>query len=137
MRASCQTRVTSPLASRDTCRPHQRPWEVHVVLDDGTEREVGIFPNGKTVVAGPFGDRDDLDDQRENQSMVQAAQLGYRAAVEAAQEVVLGGETVDIDLESDDGRVTWDASIYHRSGVEQNVVIDAAIGEVPFAGADN
>lgn len=112
-------------------------WEVHVVLGNGTEREVGISPDGRRVVAGPFGDRDDLEDQRENQAMVQTAGLDYRAAVEAARSALPGGEIADIDLDFDDGRVTWEASVFDRGGPEQSVIIDAASGEVLFTGHDD
>lgn len=112
-------------------------WEVHVVFGDGTEQEVGLSPDGRRVVFGPFEDRDDFEDQRENQAMIQAARLDYRAAVEAARSALPGGEISDIDLDFDGGGVTWEASVYEGGGPEQSVIIDAASGEVLFTGYDD
>lgn len=69
--------------------------------------------------------------------MIQTARLDYAAAVDAARSALPGGEIADLDLEYDDGRVTWEASVYDRGGPELSVIIDAASGEVLFTGYDD
>lgn len=105
-------------------------WEAHVVTPDGTEHEMDVADDGRSLVRGPLTDQDDADDLAEQSRLVQQAQLDYQQAAAAAAKELGGAELGELELEFDDGQVVWGATTTIEDQGEQRVRIDAVSGAV-------
>lgn len=112
-------------------------WEVTVVMADGSEHDVVLSADGRDVLAGPFGDHEDAEDLRENQTMVDAATLPYAEAALSARRAAAGGVLSDLDLELDYGQAIWEASYSDATGSVEKKVTIANDGSVLYNGVDD
>lgn len=103
-------------------------WEITVAGADGTETEVVISADGKTVVSPPRVEQDDAEDKAETAATVAAAKLDLAAAIDAALAAAPGFVT-EIALDTDNGRTLWEADIL-SGDIMQRVDLDAGTGEV-------
>lgn len=103
-------------------------WEVHVLTEDGAERQLRISGNGSEVSADTAENTDD-DDRTENQ-VLYGAEVDHAAAAEAVLAEVPDGVISELTLdEDDDDALTWEAGV--QAGAERrDVTVDAASGEV-------
>jgi uncharacterized membrane protein YkoI len=109
-------------------------WDVRVVLDDGTAREVHLADDG-TVLAGPSDDTTDANEQSQNRAQVAAATIGLAGAQKRMLAAVPGGRVTAIELDDDQDRVVWQGDVL-ADGVRHDVRIDAVNGSVVLNRAD-
>ncbi|GAB2572521.1 PepSY domain-containing protein [Microlunatus antarcticus] len=105
-------------------------WEVQLVNGDGDEQDVDVSADGASVVRTSALDRQDAGDRRENLARVAGAKLDYAAAVDALPSTVAGGTISELKLDTDRGRVVWDAEVRAAGGGEREVTLDAGTGDV-------
>lgn len=110
-------------------------WDVRVVLDDGTAREVHLADDG-TVLAGPSDDTTDANEQSQNRALVAAATIGLAGAQKRMLAAVPGGRVTAIELDEDQDRVVWQGDVL-ADGVRHDVRIDAVNGSVVLDRADS
>lgn len=103
-------------------------WEVHVLTEDGEERQLRVSGDGSEVTSDTAENSDD-DDRTENQVLF-GAEVDHVAASEAVLAEVPDGVISELTLdEDDDDALTWEAGV--QSGAERrDVTVDAASGEV-------
>ncbi|SDE17271.1 PepSY domain-containing protein [Auraticoccus monumenti] len=103
-------------------------WEVHVLTEDGAERQLRLSGDGSEVTSDTAENTDD-DDRTENQ-VLYGAEVDHVAAAEAVLAEEPGGVISELELdEDDDGALTWEAGV--ETGAERrDVTVDAASGEV-------
>lgn len=104
-------------------------WEVQVVTADGVEHETDVSGDGADVVAGPVTDNEDEADRAKHRARVQAAQLDYKAAVDAILTAVPNGTITELNIDGENGTTVWEADVVDDSGVKREVTIDAATGQ--------
>lgn len=109
-------------------------WDVTVVLEDGTVREVHLDAEG-TVLAGPSEDATDPNEQSGNRARVAAAAVGLAAAQKRMIAAVPGGRVTSIELDDYQDRVVWEGDVL-SDGVRHDVRIDAVNGAVVLNRAD-
>lgn len=109
-------------------------WDVTVVLEDGTVREVHLDADG-TVLAGPSEDATDPNEQSGNRARVAAAAVGLAAAQKRMIAAVPGGRVTSIELDDYQDRVVWEGDVL-SDGVRHDVRIDAVNGAVVLNRAD-
>ncbi|MDT0202941.1 PepSY domain-containing protein [Nocardioides sp. AE5] len=105
-------------------------WEIDVVDADGTRFEVIVSADGTTVVSGPREERDSADDKAEHRAEVQGATVDFEAAASALLEEFPGGQVTELSLDTEDGRVIWEADVIDSSGQRHEVDLDAGTGKV-------
>lgn len=110
-------------------------WDVRVVLDDGSVRELHLGADG-TVLAGPSTDTTDADDQSDNRALVAAATVKLEAAQKRMLAAVPGGLVSAIELTGYQDRVVWQGDVL-LDGVRHDVRIDAVNGSVVLNRADS
>jgi hypothetical protein len=110
-------------------------WEVRIVLDDGSVREVHLAPDG-TLLAGPTGDATDADEESANRALVAAAALDLEAAERRMLAAVEGGRATAVGLDDFQDRVVWRGDVLDADGVRHDVRIDAVNGSVLLNRAD-
>jgi uncharacterized membrane protein YkoI len=109
-------------------------WDVRVVLDDGSEREVHLANDG-TVLAGPSTDATDADAESANRAQVAAATISLAAAHKRMLATISGGRVTGIELDSYQDRVVWQGDVL-AGGIRHDVRIDAVNGSVVLNTAD-
>jgi uncharacterized membrane protein YkoI len=109
-------------------------WDVRVVLEDGSAREVHLADDG-TVLAGPSADSTNADQQSANRAQVAAASLALAGAEKRMLAAVPGGRVTAIALDEYQDRVVWRGDVVLR-GVRHDVRIDAVNGSVLLNQAD-
>lgn len=134
--------ISALLAAADTARAavanatvvsidrNTSTWEVHVITPDGKEHELDVALAGDRVERGPVLDQDDADDLAEQKALVQAKTVTFAAAAERALAAVPQGRLTDLDLESHDGRIVWEAQVLDDQQIERSLRLDAASGEL-------
>lgn len=105
-------------------------WKVRVVAHEGTEQQLKIGADGRTVLVGPGPRNDSEADKARHRDLVQATHLDYRAAVNKVLAVVSDGSITELELENKDGTTVWDADVYDTHLVEHKVEINAASGDL-------
>jgi hypothetical protein len=105
-------------------------WRVLVVTPDGTEQQMDVGGDGMTVLVGPTPRNESDAAKAENRSLVQAARLDYRAAVNKMLTVVPNGSITDLKLANSNGTTAWEADVWDSFIVEHKVTINAASGEL-------
>lgn len=110
-------------------------WDVRVVADDGSVREVHLSSAG-AVLAGPSADTTTADEQSANRAIVAATSVGLSAAQKRMVAVVPGGRVTAIELDDFQDRVVWQGDVLDGSGVRHDVRIDAVNGAVVMNAAD-
>lgn len=103
-------------------------WEVDVVVSSGAKYAVHVSSSGLRVLSGPSLEPEDAEDRAENQQMVQAANLDFKAAAAKVLEA-RSGQITDLSLDDHGGSIVWEADVEH-SGVDYEVKIDAVTGKV-------
>lgn len=109
-------------------------WDVRVVLDDGSVREVHLAAAG-TVLAGPSADTTTPDQQSDNRAQVAAASVSLESAQKRMLAAVPGGKVTAIELDDYQSRVVWRGDVL-ADGVRHDVRIDAVNGSVVLNSAD-
>ncbi len=109
-------------------------WDVRVVLDDGSVREVHLAAAG-TVLAGPSADTTTPDQQSDNRAQVAAASVTLESAQKRMLAAVPGGKVTAIELDDYQSRVVWRGDVL-ADGVRHDVRIDAVNGSVVLNSAD-
>lgn len=109
-------------------------WDVRVVLDDGSVREVHLAAAG-TVLAGPSADTTTPDQQSDNRAQVAAAAVTLESAQKRMLAAVPGGKVTAIELDDYQSRVVWRGDVL-ADGVRHDVRIDAVNGSVVLNSAD-
>jgi len=127
--AAAETALAEVDGTLTTVDRDDNGWDVTVVAADGTENDLDLSLDGATIERGPDSDDNDADDRADQQRLVQAAQLDYLAAIEAARGQSGGGTLVGVDLDDSDNRVEWDVD-FASGNDETTVSVDAASGDV-------
>lgn len=109
-------------------------WDVRVVLDDGSVREVHLAAGG-TVLAGPSADTTTPDQQSDNRALVAATSISLESAQKRMVAAVPGGRVTAIELDDYQSRVVWRGDVL-ADGVRHDVRIDAVNGSVVLDSAD-
>ncbi|MCJ1713314.1 PepSY domain-containing protein [Curtobacterium sp. VKM Ac-2922] len=104
-------------------------WEVLVVAEDGTEREVHTDAAGTGAEGAPRTDGTDPDDVEENQRIVDAAELDVAEAADRLTGAVAGSVT-ELGLDDHAGTVVWEGDVRDASGTKHSIRIDAGSGDV-------
>ncbi len=103
-------------------------WKVSVVTDEGTESHVLVSADGSMVTGGPTKEIDDGDDAvtdpQERQDLLDVP-VDYLAAISAGDARADGGELSELDLDSDNGRDTWELTYGEDTPDQRNVAVDA------------
>lgn len=105
-------------------------WEVTLVNGDGDEQDLDVSADGGDVVRTSALDRQDAGDRRENRALADGARLDVAQAVAALPDTVAGGTVSELKLDTDRGRVVWDAEVRDSSDREHEVTVDASSGDV-------
>lgn len=103
-------------------------WDVRVVLEDGSVRELHLGSAGG-LVAGPSTDATDANEESANRARVAAAAVGLDAAQRRMLSAVSGGRITAIELDDDGDQVVWRGDVV-ADGVRHDVRIDAVDGSV-------
>lgn len=109
-------------------------WDVRVVLDDGSVREVHLGADG-AVLAGPSSDTTTPDEQSGNRAQVAAAAITLESAQKRMLASASGGTVTAIELDDYQSRVDWRGDVL-VDGVRHDVRIDAVNGSVLLNSAD-
>ena len=109
-------------------------WDVRVVLDDGSVRELHLAADG-TVLAGPSEDTTDPDEQSDNRALVAAASISLENAQKRMLAAAPGGRVTAIELDDYQSRVVWQGDVL-VDGIRHDVRIDAVNGSVLLNSAD-
>ncbi|MCP9955148.1 PepSY domain-containing protein [Actinomadura madurae] len=102
-------------------------WEVGVLPDRGTPRDV-VVDAGDGKVTANRADRPD-DDDSEPAGAVRGAKITIAHAAGAAEKAVSGRAT-STEFEREHGRAVWVADVTGRNGTAYEVTVDAATGGV-------
>jgi uncharacterized membrane protein YkoI len=110
-------------------------WDVTLVAADGSESDVDVSVDGRSVTRGPVADVDDdpsdeAEDVAERRRLLADVRVDHTAAIETAAAEVPGGTVTGADLDLDDGVATWDVQLDEDTATEQTVTIDAITGDV-------
>lgn len=105
-------------------------WEVQVVTTDGTEHQLDISADGKTVVSGPRAEDDDAADKAKHLDRISAAKIDFAEAARLILDEVPGGSVQELGLDSEADRIVWEGDVFDASGVKHEVQLDAGNGSV-------
>ncbi len=101
-------------------------WEVEVVSEEG-QWEVSVDAVTGEIILDEVEHSDDL---AEDLSLLAAASLDFEEAITAVLDAVPGGSLVELDLDEELGRPTWEGEVLSKEHLSHEVTIDAATGEV-------
>lgn len=105
-------------------------WEVKIIGPDGTKNEVIVSRDGETIVSGPREKNTSEQDQQKYLDQVQSAKLTYLDAVEALEGHIPDGVIDELELDTEDGRLVWEADVYGPDGSKNELLVDAETGAV-------
>lgn len=105
-------------------------WEVQVVTSDGTEHEIELSADGKTVLRGPTAEDDDAGDKAKHRQRVADAEIDFRKAAEIMAGAVPDGRITELGLDSHSGQTVWEGDVVVGSQTKHEVKLDAGTGEV-------
>lgn len=107
-------------------------WEVTLVTGDGSEQDVTVSSDGRSVTAGPVEDTDDDGKaDREERVRLLGVPVKVEAAVRAAAESDAGdGEPTGADLDEEKGTAVWEVQFGEDSPDGVTLIVDANTGLV-------
>ncbi|WP_165978614.1 PepSY domain-containing protein [Actinomadura darangshiensis] len=108
-------------------------WEVDVLADDGTPRDVAVDAGNGKVTANRVdrpdqGDDDDGDGKAEAAALRNAKVTAPDAAATALKSVP--GRVTSADFDREAGKAVWEVDVTAQNGTEHELTIDATTGKV-------
>lgn len=101
-----------------------------MVTSDGTEQEMELSGDGAEIISGPTPKNEDVADKAKHVARVAAAELDFEQAASKMLEAVTDGRITELNLDSEQGTIVWEADVLDGSNNKHSVQIDAESGEL-------
>lgn len=131
-RAAATALRTAPGTALTSIETEGGGWEVGLVGDDGTEREILVDGAGTRVVRNELeqDEGDERDEGDEDLARVREAKLDHRDAADAIRASVPGARITELNLDARGGTVVWESDVIGPGGARYAPEIDARTGRV-------
>lgn len=105
-------------------------WEVKIIDSAGSKYELIVSRDGATMSDGPREQNISDNDKQKYLDHVSAAKLSYLDAVAALENHISDGMIDELELDTENGVLVWEADVYGSDGSKNELLVDAATGVV-------
>lgn len=105
-------------------------WEAEVYLPDGTKYEADISTDGSRLLGEAEKEDDSGRERAAHRERLATMKVSFEEAVDIIERDFPDGRITELELDTEDGRLVWEADVIDADGVTYDVDIDAAKGGV-------